>query len=159
MDPFAGSYVVENLTADLVKEIEALIGKIEKIGGAVAAIETGFQKREIENSAYKISQEIDNKERIIVGVNDFVTQNDLAPNLHKLDPEVGNEQRKRLAEHRANRKNDEVLNSLAEITRVASGSENVMPALKFAIKAGATVGEICDALRKVWGVYRSSEAF
>ena len=159
VDPFAGSYVVENLTADLVKEIEALIEKIEKMGGAVAAIETGFQKREIENSAYIISQEIDNEERIIVGVNDFVTQNDLAPNLHKLDPEVGNEQRKRLAEHRTNRKNDEFLNSLAEITRVASGSENVMPALKSAIKAGATVGEICDALRKVWGIYRSTEAF
>ncbi|CAB4947666.1 unannotated protein [freshwater metagenome] len=129
------------------------------MGGAVTAIENGFQKREIENSAYKISQEIDKRERIVVGVNDFLTENDVAPILHKLDPKVGNEQRVRLAEHRAQRNNNQVTSALAEISKVAGSTENVMPALKAAIKVGATVGEICDALRAVWGVYRSSEAF
>ncbi|MSW16361.1 MAG: methylmalonyl-CoA mutase, partial [Actinobacteria bacterium] len=133
--------------------------KIEVMGGAVTAIENGFQKREIENSAYKISQEIDKRERIVVGVNDFLTENDVAPILHKLDPKVGNEQRVRLAEHRAQRNNNQVTSALAEISKVAGSTENVMPALKAAIKVGATVGEICDALRAVWGVYRSSEAF
>lgn len=159
VDPFAGSYVVENLTADLVKEIESLIEKIESMGGAVTAIESGFQKREIENSAYKISQEIDKKERTVVGVNDFITANDAAPILHKLDPAVGDDQRKRLAQHRAERNNAEVANSLSEISKVATGTENVMASIKSAIMVGATVGEICDALRSVWGVYRSSEAF
>jgi len=117
VDPFAGSYVVENMTTDLVKTIEELIEKIEKQGGAVAAIEQGFQKSQIEDSAFTIAQEI------------------------------------------AQRDNRAISTHLKKISDVASTTENVMPHLKVAIKAGATVGEICDALRSVWGIYRSREAF
>jgi methylmalonyl-CoA mutase N-terminal domain/subunit len=88
VDPFAGSYVVENMTTDLVKTIEELIEKIEKQGGAVAAIEQGFQKSQIEDSAFTIAQEIEKKERIVVGINDFTQGDDSHPVLHKLDPRV-----------------------------------------------------------------------
>ncbi len=162
VDPFAGSYVVENLTADLACEIEDLIAKIDGLGGAVAAIETGFQKREIENSAFKISQEIDAKKRIVVGVNEFQVSQSSEPlitELHLLNPKIGEEQRKRLTEHRKNR-DDLVLSSAMEKVKEVSGtSKNMMPYLKSAIIAGATVGEICDLLRRTWGIYRSHESF
>ena len=159
VDPFAGSYAVENMTIDLVRAIEELIEKIEKQGGAVAAIEQGFQKSQIEDSAFTIAQEIEKKERIVVGINDFTQGDDSHPILHKLDPQVGEEQRARLALFKSQRDNQSVLTLLKKISDVASTSENVMPHLKLAIKAGATVGEICDALRSVWGIYRSREAF
>jgi methylmalonyl-CoA mutase N-terminal domain/subunit len=159
VDPFAGSYVVENMTSDLVTAIEELIEKIEKQGGAVAAIEQGFQKSQIEDSAFTIAQEIEKKERIVVGINDFTQGDDSQPVLHKLDPRVGEEQRARLATFKSQRDNQSVSTLLKKISDVASTSENVMPHLKMAIKAGATVGEICDALRSVWGIYRSREAF
>ena len=159
VDPFAGSYAVENMTIDLVRAIEELIEKIEKQGGAVAAIEQGFQKSQIEDSAFTIAQEIEKKERIVVGINDFTQGDDSQPILHKLDPQVGEEQRARLASFKSQRDNQSVLTLLKKISDVASTSENVMPHLKLAIKAGATVGEICDALRSVWGIYRSREAF
>ena len=159
VDPFAGSYVVENLTEDLAREIETLIAKIEEQGGAVVAIEHGFQKSQIEDSAFTIAQEIERGERIIVGVNEFTSGDDSQPALHRLDPHVGDEQRSRLARHRAERDKTAVTSALKKISEVAATQENVMPYLKTAIKAGGTVGEICDALRSVWGVYRSREAF
>lgn len=159
VDPFAGSYVVENMTADLVREIEALIENIEKQGGAVAAIEQGFQKSQIEESAFTIAQEIEKKERIVVGVNDFTNGDDSQPVLHKLDPRVGEEQRSRLKAHKSERDNAAVTQTLKKISEVAATTENVMPHLKAAIRVGATVGEMCDVLRSVWGVYRSREAF
>ena len=147
------------MTADLVAEIEKLIEKIEQQGGAVAAIEQGFQKSQIEDSAFAIAQEIEKKTRKVVGVNEFTQGDDSQPVLHKLDPRVGEEQRARLAAFKARRDNELVSTLLKKISDVAHSTENVMPHIKSAIKSGATVGEICDALRSVWGVYRSREAF
>ena len=109
--------------------------------------------------AHLLSQEIEKKERIVVGINDFIQGDDSHPVLHKLDPRVGEEQRARLATYKSQRDNQAVSTHLKKISDVASTTENVMPHLKVAIKAGATVGEICDALRSVWGIYRSREAF
>ena len=159
VDPFAGSVVIENLTDQLESKILELIAKIDDIGGAVAAIENGFQKREIENTAYKISQEIDSKERIVVGVNQFTSGDNASPPLLQMDPELGNQQRAKLAQRKKDRNNEEVAKLLEEIRRIAAGDENLLPAMKSAIIAGATVGEISDQLRNVWGVHRQNESF
>lgn len=162
VDPFAGSFVVENLTADLAREIEELIAKVDELGGAVAAIEIGFQKREIENSAFKISQEIDAKKRIVVGVNKFELSQSLEPSiaeLHRLNPKVGTEQRKRLTQHRKNRDLLVLAPAMEKIKEASLTNDNMLPYLKNAIIAGATVGEICDLLRTTWGIYRSHESF
>jgi methylmalonyl-CoA mutase N-terminal domain/subunit len=159
VDPFAGSVVIENLTDQLESKILELIAKIDDIGGAVAAIENGFQKREIENTAYKISQEIDSKERIVVGVNQFTSGDNASPPLLQMDPELGNQQRAKLAQRKKDRNNEEVAKLLEEIARIAAGDENLLPAMKSAIIAGATVGEISDQLRNVWGVHRQNESF
>ncbi len=159
VDPFAGSVVIENLTDQLESKILELIGKIDDLGGAVAAIENGFQKREIENTAYKISQEIDGKDRIVVGVNQFTSGESVSPPLLQMDPELGNQQRAKLAQRKKDRNNEEVTKLLGEIARIAAGDENLLPTMKSAIIAGATVGEISDQLRHVWGVHRQNESF
>lgn len=159
VDPFAGSVVIENLTDKIEAGINALIAKIDQMGGAVAAIEQGFQKSEIEGTAYRISQEIDRKERVVVGVNQFTSGESASPPIMVIDPQVGNQQRAKLAHHKATRDNDSVAKLLQEIKEVAEGDDNLLPVMKRAIIAGATVGEISDQLRSVWGVHRQNEAF
>jgi methylmalonyl-CoA mutase N-terminal domain/subunit len=125
------------------------------MGGAVAAIEKGFIQKEIGASAYKFQQEIEKGERIIVGLNRFQTVEDRLTDLLKVDPEVGEKQKARLQELRSTRDNAAVQQSLAELKAAAGGADNLMPPILKAVKALATLGEICDTLRGVFGEYEA----
>ena len=154
-DPFAGSYAIESMTDSIEAAAEALIRTVEDLGGAVAAIERGFQKSEIEQAAYQVTQEIDSGERVIVGVNKYVTEAGERYEPLKVDPAIEEEQARRLAALRATRDNGAVGKTLSVIKKVSeSNNENVLYPIREALRAGATLGETCDALREVWGEYR-----
>jgi methylmalonyl-CoA mutase, N-terminal domain len=153
-DPFAGSYAVESMTGDVESAAVELMTAIEEMGGAVAAIERGFQKGEIERAAYQVAREIDAGERVVVGVNKFVSPGGHGYRPLPVDPSIGEEQAKRLARLRASRDGDEWRRRMDELKRAAAGQENVLVPLRGALAAQATVGEVCDALRDVWGTYR-----
>jgi methylmalonyl-CoA mutase N-terminal domain/subunit len=159
VDPFAGSYAVEALTDDVERAARDLMAAVEERGGAVAAIELGYQKNEIEKSAYRISQEIDSEERTVVGVNRFALNVEEPYEPLRVDPAIEAQQAERLAKLRANRDQGEVDRQLELLREAARGTENVMVSMKAALAAKATVGEVCDALREVWGVYHPREFF
>ncbi len=159
VDPFAGSYAIESMTSDIEEQSETLIAKVEDYGGAVAAIEQGFQKAEIERSAYRIAQQIDSGERKVVGVNAFVTPDEEPYEPLRVDPAIEQQQAERLAELRARRDAGEVARRLDEVRRAAAGSDNLLYPLREALSARATVGEVCDALREVWGVYQPADVY
>jgi methylmalonyl-CoA mutase N-terminal domain/subunit len=159
VDPFAGSYVVESMTDDLEDEIVALIQAVEDHGGAVAAIEQGFQKDEIERSAYRIAQEIDDGERVVVGVNRFTVEGREPYEPLRVDPAIEADQREALARLRERRDTGSVERALDELCTAAEGSANVLVPMRSALAAHATVGEVCHALRGVWGTYRPPDRF
>ena len=159
VDPFGGAEFIEAMTDDLERRISEQIAKIDEMGGAVIAIEHGYQKSQIEDTAYKIANEIDAKKRIVVGVNEFTDGASASPPLMVIDAEIGRAQRVRLAERKASRNQEAVSASLDEIERIAKTDENLLPVMKSAIVLGASVGEICDRLRKVWGVHRQHDPF
>ena len=159
VDPFAGSYVIESLTDGLEDEARKLMEQIEELGGAVAAIEKGFQKNEIEKSAYQIAREIDTDERVIVGVNRFRLDEEDPYEPLRVDPAIEAQQVERLAKLRSERDNAEVEKQLAALKKAAEGDDNVLFPMKEALRARATVGEVCNALRAVWGVYVPPDAF
>jgi methylmalonyl-CoA mutase N-terminal domain/subunit len=158
VDPFAGSYVVEALTDELEAAALGLMEAVAMRGGAVAAIEQGFQKAEIERSAYDIARQIDAGERVVVGVNRFALAVEEPFELATGDPTIEATQRDRLARLRAERDAEAVATALVRVREAARGSANVLPVLKAALAIGATVGEVCDALREVWGVYAPAES-
>jgi len=159
VDPFAGSYAVESLTDDLEAEVRRLMAEVAERGGAVRAIEEGFQKSEIERSAYDIGLQIDAGDRVVVGLNRFVSDEDEPYEPLRVDPAIEAAQAARLARLRAERDGDEVTAALGALRAAAAGTANVLVPMKRALAARATVGEVCDALREVWGVHRPSEAF
>ncbi|MFD7296555.1 methylmalonyl-CoA mutase [Streptomyces sp. NPDC059897] len=159
VDPFAGSYVVESMTDDVEAAALELMDKVEELGGAVNAIEHGFQKSEIERSAYSIAQETDSGERVVVGVNRYQLDGEEPYEPHRVDPAIEAQQAERLAKLRAGRDQAAVDAALAELKKAAEGEDNVLYPMKDALRARATVGEVCDALRGVWGAYVPSETF
>ncbi len=159
VDPLAGSYAIESLTGELEAAALDLIRQVEDRGGAVAAIEQGFQKNEIEAAAYKVAQQIDSGERTVVGVNKFVTDGDEPYQPLRVDPQIEAEQCERLAVLRAERDNQAVTRALGELRRAAAGTANVLPPLRDALRLRATGGEVANALRDVWGVYRPHDTF
>ncbi|MFP5334778.1 MAG: methylmalonyl-CoA mutase [Actinomycetes bacterium] len=159
VDPFAGSYVVEAMTDDLEDAVVALMDAVEERGGAVAAIEEGFQKTEIERSAYRIAQQIDGGERVVVGVNRFTVDDDEPYEPLRVDPTIEAEQRSRLERLRAERDGDAVARALDALRAAAAGTDNVLHPMRDALAARATVGEVCHALREVWGTYVPTDAF
>jgi methylmalonyl-CoA mutase N-terminal domain/subunit len=159
VDPFAGSYVMEALTDEVEAEIERLIQAIEDRGGAVAAIEQGFQKDEIEGSAYQVAQQIDDGSRIVVGVNKFVIEGKEPYEPLRVDPTIEAQQRDRLATLRAERDNSAVEKALEALKAAAAGTDNVLWPMKEALIARATVGEVSNALRAVWGTYIPPDRF
>ncbi len=154
IDPLAGSYVIESLTDAVEDEAMALMAKIAELGGSVAAIEQGFQKSEIERSAYQIANEIDSGERVVVGVNKYTVEAEEHYEPLRVNPAIEAEQSERLAVLRQDRDNAEVGSALDELRRAAEGTENCLPPMKRALAARATGGEVADALREVWGVYQ-----
>jgi methylmalonyl-CoA mutase, N-terminal domain len=159
VDPFAGSYAIESLTDEITDAAERLIQAVEDRGGAVAAIEQGFQKSEIEASAYRVARQIDSGERTVVGVNKFVSSGDEPYEPLRVDPRIEADQSERLAALRQERDNRAVRGALDELRTTAEGTGNVLPPMREALKLLATGGEVAHALRGVWGVYEPRDAF
>jgi methylmalonyl-CoA mutase N-terminal domain/subunit len=159
VDPFAGSYVIERVTDDIEAEVIHLMDKVEESGGAVAAIERGFQKSEIERSAYRIARETDFGERVVVGVNRFQLDEEEPYEHLSVDPAIEAQQAERLAKLRAWRVQSEVDDALQRLRKAAEGDDNVLYPMKDALRVRATVGEACNALREVWGTYVPADAF
>ncbi|MFE2040196.1 methylmalonyl-CoA mutase [Streptomyces sp. NPDC059477] len=159
VDPFAGSYAVESLTDAVEAAALELMARVEDLGGAVSAIEQGFQKSEIERSAYRIAQETDAGERVVVGVNRFALDEEEPYVPLRVDPAIEARQTERLARLRADRDTRAVTSALTTLRRTAEGTGNVLPPMKNALRARATVGEVCGALREVWGKYTPTEVF
>lgn len=154
VDPLAGSYLVESWTNRLEEEAYEYFDKIEALGGVIPAIEQGFFQREIAASAYRYQREIEERRRIVVGVNEYQMDEPLTIPLLKLDPEGERRQRERLARVRRERDNRLLQQRLAALRRAAKGTENLMPYILDAVRAYGTLGEICDVLREVFGEYR-----
>jgi methylmalonyl-CoA mutase N-terminal domain/subunit len=153
-DPFAGSYAIESMTDEVATAAAELMNRIEDMGGAAAAIERGFQKQEIEGTAYQVACEIDGGERVIVGVNKFVSASEEPYQPLRFDPALEAEQSARLAAVRDRRDAAAVGRTLSAVKKAAEGTDNVLYPLRDALRADATLGEVCDALRDVWGEYR-----
>jgi methylmalonyl-CoA mutase, N-terminal domain len=158
-DPFAGSYAIESMTRDIEAQASELMTKVEELGGAVAAIEQGFQKAEIERSAYHFAQQIDAGERIVVGVNKFAYHDGERYQPLRANPAIEQEQQERLAALRDSRDAPELVCRIDEVKRAAQGSDNLLYPLREALRARATVGEVCDALRDVWGLYQPVDVY
>jgi len=154
IDPLAGSYYIESLTDKIERDALALIDKIEESGGVVKCIEEGFIQRQIENAAYQYQIEIERGERIIVGVNKFQIEEEKKPPLLRVNPEVEKTQVAKLTEVKNNRNNAQVNNLLDKLETAALGKDNLMPFIYDCVKEYATLGEICNVLRKVFGEYR-----
>ncbi|GAA1095221.1 MULTISPECIES: acyl-CoA mutase large subunit family protein [Streptomyces violaceusniger group] len=162
VDPFAGSYAVESLTDAVEEAAVDLMRRVEDLGGAVAAIERNFQKEEIERNAYRIARETDAGERVVVGLNRFQLAEEAPYEPLRVDPEIEARQRDRLARLRAERDRSAVSAALSSLRKAAEsepGTANVLYPMKDALAARATVGEVCDALREVWGAYKPVDAF
>ncbi len=159
VDPFAGSYAVEAMTDEIEAGVVGLLQRVEELGGAVSAIEAGFQKQEIERAAYAAAQAVDSGERVVVGVNRFVLDHEEDYQPLRGDPTLEEQQRSRLAALRADRSGAEVARGLDALRRAAGGTENVLYPMRDALRARATVGEVCGTLREVWGTYRPPDLF
>ena len=151
-DPLGGSYFVEALTDEVERGAWDYIQKIDALGGMVAAIERGYPQREIAEAAYRYQVAVDRKEKIVVGVNGYVAE-EKPLDILQIDETVAHRQAERLQKLRAERSNDEVERRLKALRKAATGSENLMPYIYEAVKAYATLGEICDSMRAVFGIY------
>jgi methylmalonyl-CoA mutase N-terminal domain/subunit len=162
-DPLGGSFAVERLTHDLEGQAEAYIRTIDEMGGSVAAIP--FMQREIQDAAYRYQREVEERARIVVGVNEFVTSGEgtdgepSAGALFQVDAGVGEALRERVVRFRAGRDPDRAARAQDALDRAARGRDNLMPVLIEAVDAGVTLGEICDRLRGVFGTHQPSVTF
>jgi methylmalonyl-CoA mutase N-terminal domain/subunit len=153
VDPLGGSWYVEALTDEIEKRAMEYIEAIDRLGGAVKAIEGGFQQREIQQAAYTYQQGVESTDLVIVGVNKFTSKENMAIDLLKLDPTIERRQKEKLAAVRAKRDDAAVKAALAEVRRRAAGTENLMPAILDAVRAYGTLGEISDAMRSAFGEF------
>jgi methylmalonyl-CoA mutase N-terminal domain/subunit len=153
-DPLGGSYLVERLTADLVEAATALIARVEERGGAVSAIEEGFYQHEIQDSAYRHQQLVESGDRVIVGVNRFTESSQREVEILRVGAELEAAQVSRLEELRSGRDSAAVERALDAVHRAAEGTDNLLPPMREALVHLATVGEVCDVLRDVFGVHR-----
>jgi methylmalonyl-CoA mutase N-terminal domain/subunit len=152
-DPLGGSWFIESLTDELEERAQALLDQVDEMGGAVEAIETGWMKREIEESAYRIAQTTESGERVIVGVNRFTEEAGEGAEVYELDPGLQEQQWKRLEKLRKERDQAAVDAALKAVEETARGPDNLLPSMREALAARATLGEVSDALREVFGEY------
>jgi methylmalonyl-CoA mutase N-terminal domain/subunit len=157
-DPLGGAYFVEALTDELEAKAWELIEHIDELGGAVAAVEQGFVQGEIEQAAFHYQQEIEAGDRVIVGVNRFTEEESEPIELHRIDPEAERRQLERTARVRAERNAEEAEAAVAAVRRIAAGEGNLLVPMREALRARATIGEICNALREEWGTYDAQRA-
>lgn len=153
-DPLAGSYVVEHLTDEIVRLAQEYIERIDSLGGALAAIESGYVQGEIQDAAYQYQRAVEQGEQIIVGMNKFTVEEETIPDLLRVDPAIEQAQRQRLADLRASRDNTRVAELRGRLDSAARGSENLLPLMVEAVENDVTLGEICHTLRAVYGEYR-----
>jgi methylmalonyl-CoA mutase N-terminal domain/subunit len=156
VDPLGGAYAIERLTREIEEEASAYIRTIDEMGGAVAAI--GFMQREIQDAAYRWQREVEDRARIVVGVNEFVTEEPPPPGLFQVDPGVGEALAGRVARLRGARDADRAARALDALERGARGDANLLPLMVDAVEASVTLGEICDRFRAVFGVHRPAVA-
>jgi methylmalonyl-CoA mutase, N-terminal domain len=154
IDPFGGSYAVEALTEEIERKSTEYIEKIEAMGGAIKAIESGYIQGEIGESAYQYQKEIETKKRIIVGLNQFQMEEEPLRDILRIKPEVEQYQKEKLARVKKERSNAKVKETLAVLKKAAQGTDNVVPPILESVKVYATLGEISDTLREVFGEYR-----
>jgi methylmalonyl-CoA mutase N-terminal domain/subunit len=156
VDPVAGSYAIEQLTSEIEAGAKAYIEKIDSLGGMLRAIESGFVQGEIQKAAYDFQRAVEAKEQIVVGVNEFAAEQERTIPLLRINAEIERSQLARLQALRAKRDSAKTRSALAELTRRAGTSENLLPAILASVEAYATVGEISDALRKIFGEYQEA---
>jgi len=154
VDPLGGSYYIEELTEEIFNRAKEYIDKIDEFGGAASAIEQGFIQREIQDSAYRYQREIEKGERVVVGVNKFQVEEESPKDLLRVDPAVRLSQIEKLKRIKSERDNASVKDILSKLRKAAEGKDNLMPIIVDAVKAYGTLGEICDALRDVFGEYQ-----
>jgi methylmalonyl-CoA mutase N-terminal domain/subunit len=159
VDPLAGSYYIESLTDEIEKKARAYIDRIDELGGAVRAIEAGFQQREIHDSAYAWQRRVESGDAVVVGVNRFVEEEESKPELLRIDESLQQKRTEKLKALRARRDSAAVEKALSDIGSAATSDANLMPPILAAVESYATLGEIADALRDVFGVYRESFSF
>ncbi|MCK4572879.1 MAG: methylmalonyl-CoA mutase, partial [candidate division Zixibacteria bacterium] len=156
VDPLAGSYYVEYLTEEIQKKIIAEMDRVEEMGGSVACIESGYFRDEIARSAYRVQKEIESDERIVVGVNKYQSTNADIPQILKVDPTLEGRQVEQLTKLKQTRDNKKVQECLERLSQAAQTDENIVPPVIEAVENYATVGEISDVFRQVWGEYHES---
>jgi len=156
IDPVAGSYAIEHLTNEIESGALAYIEKIDALGGMLRAIESGFVQTEIQKAAYEYQRAVETKEQVVVGVNDFIAEEERAIPTLRIDPSIEREQIERLQALRARRDTNKAKAAISELERRAATNENLLPAILGAVEAYATVGEISDALRRAFGEYQES---
>ncbi len=154
VDPLGGSYFMERLTDEIETQVFNYIDQIDQLGGAVRAIEQGFMQKEIQQSAYEYQKEVESNQRVVIGVNKFVAQQDDPTDLLKMDPTVAERQEEKLKKLREERHGQQVAETLKRLRSAAQTDENLMPLILDAVKAYATIGEICDVLREVFGEFQ-----
>ncbi len=153
-DPFGGSYFVERLTLDAEAGARDYIRRIDEMGGMIPAIEANFPQSEIASASYAYQQAIESGEKIVVGVNGFTSEKEEPIELLQIDASAAEKQTRKLAALRARRDNSKVSSSLDALKRAAEGTGNTMPLILDCVRAYATLGEICDAMRQVFGTYQ-----
>ena len=154
IDPMAGSYAVEYLTDEIVQRAEEYIQQIDDLGGALSAIEEGFVSYEIQNAAYEYQRDVESGKEIVVGVNDFITDEEIEPDLLRVDPAIEAEQRRKLAQLRESRDDNRVGELREHLATCAKGDKNLLPIMIECVDNDMTLGEICHTLREVFGEYR-----
>jgi methylmalonyl-CoA mutase N-terminal domain/subunit len=155
IDPMAGSYAIEALTDRIEQGVRDYLDRIDQLGGALTAIETGFIQREIMDSAFRIQRAIDDGEEIVVGVNYYQTDEEISITPLKVDPAVEAAQRQRLTDLRSRRDEKQVHQLLEHLEEAAKGDINLMPVFIKCVEGEVTLGEICERLRKIWGEYHA----
>jgi methylmalonyl-CoA mutase N-terminal domain/subunit len=156
IDPLAGSFYVESLTNEIEKRARDYLERIHALGGVVKCIETGWIQNEIQNTAYQYQKDLDAKKEIIIGVNEFIQNDTSAPDILKVSEEITRDQITRLKKFKSSRDAKAVAQSLHAITRAAETNDNLMPLIVSAVESKVTLGEISDALRKVFGLYKEN---
>jgi methylmalonyl-CoA mutase N-terminal domain/subunit len=159
VDPLGGSYYVEYLTDEMEKRALEYLRRIDEMGGIIRAVEEGYPQKEIGESAYRFQREVEEGERLVVGVNAFQSDREEPIQILKIDERVAEEQVARLEKVKAERNGARVAAALAKVEAACRGSDNLMPPVLEAVKAYATLGEISDVFRKVWGQYREGGIF
>jgi methylmalonyl-CoA mutase N-terminal domain/subunit len=156
VDPLAGSYAIEALTNQVEQGAEEYLRRIDALGGVLRAIETGYIQREIQQAAYEYQKSVESGERVVVGVNRYGAEDAPSPPLLRIDPQIERAQVERVQKLRARRDGVQVATALKEIEATARSERNLMPTILEAVKSYATVGEVSDALRNVFGEYQES---